>query len=161
MDPVRLEHPGPEDLRHEPGADAADLLAEPVEDGPEPLPIGAAVVAGEVDLDQHHLRPLFSSQRCHGGQVLPDLGRGKAPQPVVAAELEDHDLWAVALEESWKAHPAAEGGLPAPAGVDHPKVGLLEARLEQGDPPLCGIEAVAGAQAVPEDQDRFRLHRLK
>ena len=86
-------------------------------------------------------------------------GRGESAEAVVAAEFEDEDVHGRA-EDPIDAAEAAGGGFTAEAGVDHAVVeaGVGDLFLDESGEGFGGgvVEAVAGGEAVAEEENGFR-----
>jgi len=94
----------------------------------------------------------------HGLEVGAGLRRTKAPQHVVGAQADDHEVRLARQAVEGEGHPgeACGGGVPRDAGVDHPRPDALlrQGPLQGGREALRGLEAVAGEQAVAKGHDK-------
>ena len=72
-----------------------------------------------------------------------------ASQAIVAAQLKDDNIRAMAVEQCWQALFATGGGFSTHTGVDELHL-IAKLLIEQGYPALLGVHAVGGAQAVAE-----------
>ncbi len=91
--------------------------------------------------------------------IFVRLSRGErhaqAAQPVIGAQLHDDDRGLVQFECARQSLQPSAGCFAAHAGV-HNAVSVplvAQSLLQQGDPALSGLEAIAGTQAVAKHED--------
>ena len=91
-------------------------------------------------------------------KVAPDLFERIAAQPIVASQRDDDDRRLMLSECRRYAIEPAECGFAADAGVDYLIVELvqLDALFQQCDPAFTLLQAVAGGNAVAENQYGLR-----
>ena len=127
--------------------DAAERLAEGGG-------IGRPGVGRRFHAAQQHGQVALAGGVDDGGQVLLQFLGRQAAQPVVAAELDDQDA-DVAVERPVQPPQAAGRRIAGHAGVDDLEAEALaiDALLEPGREGLLAAQAVAGRDAVAEDDE--------
>ena len=126
--------------------------------------IGGAVVRRHAHADQHDLGAGGLGTLDQELEVLAHLPQRQSAQPVVAAELQDDDCRMMQLQRARQASPRAAGRVAADAGIHHAVSVTLsgETLLQQRHPGCIDGDAVAGAQAVADDQDdRLACRRIR
>ena len=116
--------------------------------------IGRPDVGRRLHAAQQHGEVALAGGVDDGGQVLAQFLERQAAQPVVAAELDDQDA-DVAVEGPVEPSQAAGRGVARHAGVDDLEAEALaiDALLEAGREGLLAAQAVAGRDAVAEDDE--------
>ena len=144
MDPVLLEHGLVEIIeegRHQSGA---RRLGDFRVDVPKLVPITMSHIGRHIHPDDDHARIARLGRFDHGNQVLANAVDGKAPQPVVAPEFNDDDVWPVGVEELGQPRSTICGCPTALAAVPdaRPLTLGVEPFLEQFDPSLLTLLAL-------------------
>ncbi len=121
----------------------------------EAIAVARTVVRWQADAQQQHARPRVLRQGDHVREVVVDDRQRQAAQPVVGAQLQQHDRRMVQGQQMGQSFQAATAGLATDAGIDDlvlvPLV--VEPLMQQRDPAFFGLESVRRAQAVTEAED--------
>ncbi len=123
--------------------------------------IAGTVVAGQLDLGQHHTGLLLLGERDHAGQILAGNGRCEAAQAIVAPQFNQQPVRLVLLQQSGQTGQRPLCRFTADAGIEQGVFSplLLPFLVEQGRPALLNLHLIAGAQAVSQHQQGLGLSR--
>lgn len=105
-------------------------------------------------MHQQRLRLRLFDQRNDFAQILFDVVRRKAAQPVIAAKFDQHPARLMLLQQRRKTRQPLAGGVAADAGVNdfyavRPRLPFL---IQQGGPGAGGRHAIARAEAIAQYQ---------
>ena len=72
-------------------------------------------------------------------------------ETVVATQLNHHIVRFKFFQQQWQSRQSIAGGITADTGIDNPVL-RFQVGPQQVDPAIIGVNAIAGAQAIPQHQ---------